>query len=99
MKNKITRGPWKWKEEPGYPEIYLYGPNPKDKYDCILSICESHGGGQVPTDADKALIEAAPDLLKVCIRLADLARIGVTPWSDDMQAARLAIAKATGVSP
>ena len=47
-----TPGPWKW--ESNDTDTNLYGPNPKDKYDYILSIYESVGGGGFPPDEANA---------------------------------------------
>lgn len=57
-----TPGPWTWEKKENYPTTNLYGPNPKDGHDYILSIYESHGGGDMPNDANAALIAAAPEL-------------------------------------
>lgn len=54
---KATPGPWKWVEDS--PKTHLYGYNPVDEYDYVLSIYESHGGGSVPQDDDRRYMELA----------------------------------------
>jgi len=63
---KYAPGPWKWVPEKDYPITYLYGANPKDEYDYILAIYESHGGGHMPDEAHARLIAASSDLLRAC---------------------------------
>jgi hypothetical protein len=87
-----TPGPWRWVQDDAETTIDLRGPDDRD----VLSIYESHGGGQRPTEADGHLIAAAPELLAACknaLRLLDTMA--------NTQAAKVlvaAIAKAEGRS-
>jgi hypothetical protein len=91
--SKHTPGPWRWKTE-GIDELEsLAGPS-NSVCDFGVNIPHDSMPGNSPSNADKALIAAAPDLLaalKGVVRVADRATV-------EFDAARTAIAKAEGRS-
>lgn len=90
----ITPGPWTWTDN---DDLRLIAANGKE----VLSVHESHGGGNFPKTDDANVIAAAPDLLTALTEalakydeaLARDYMKNSTPWS---VAARAAIAKAHG---
>ena len=58
-----TPPPWKWERQQDYPTTDL-------KPD-VLSIYQSHGGGELPKEADARLIEASPVLFEFVVKRAN----------------------------
>lgn len=79
-----TPGPWTWEREDS-TAMTLQAPS-----GTVLSIYESHGGGEHPTEADASLIAAAPELLDLLKRAVRYCPVEV---QDQMYAV---IAKAEG---
>ena len=100
---QITPGPWRWyKPDNDTAMASLVGPlfDPKEPYFkqqhkvCDFGDCEQFypTEGTEPSDADKALISAAPDLLAACICFLDSTNEGPTLET----IVRDAVAKALG---
>ena len=98
-----TPGPWRWYEPDDETTMaMLVGPlfDPNVRYSerqhevCDFGDCEQYypSNGTEPSDADKALIAAAPDLLAACVRFLNPTDEG--PTLDTI--IRAAVAKALG---
>ena len=93
---KHTPGPWHWNEKhqlvgPLVPDDgYMEAHHPR--------IVETDGGFYPPTEADRHLIAAAPDLLEALAALMDAHAIpsSICKERSVYEKARAAIAKATG---
>lgn len=103
-----TPGPWKWDRVP-LPGISSTAVaevlNPVDEHGrpCGSAILRHDANGQtpwVPTEADKSLIAACPELLEelsLIVEGWEKKGRGLTPWeSERLNFARIAIAKADG---
>lgn len=100
-----TPGPWTWTEDRcwgGYSGIV--GPNNQEVFYPNTANNGDDGAAwfeDLPSEADRALIAAAPDLLEALKRTLNFienneSEFGITLESGDI--ARAAIAKATGAS-
>ncbi len=94
---KHTPGPWTWVKDQEYPETHLCGAG-RD----VLSIYESHGGGNMPQcAADASLITAAPDLLEALQGILEIGKRDMSNPKYDgyFNTARAAVALAKGRTP
>lgn len=103
MSAQHTPGPWEWPDDGGVREFEIFGPD-----GTLICECSWHGcplGEVGALVANAALIAAAPELLEALENLdsaiwrcVDAAEIEGTPVEDASNAARAAIAKATGAA-
>lgn len=74
-----TPGPWRWTQpNKNYDEWRLGTPSEE-----VLRVYESHGGGQMPNEADAALIAAAPRMYEALQEISKrLAGVGGADWPE-----------------
>ncbi len=89
----MTKGPWMWVPDDGYPETRLRSSDGD-----VLSIYESHGGGNLPSDDDARLIATLPDLLEALEGIIEIGKRDLTNPKYDgyFRTAQRALDKAKG---
>ena len=95
-KQTPTPGPWSWEYHPDFPNFSKVIALHFNERDVLLCTGDGERAWGVIREADARLIAAAPELLKACQMVADMAVSWQPLTPGDISEVNAAISKATG---